>query len=187
MVTGSQQPLNSGIALKAVIFFGLVSSLLSVAAPLAAQEAVPAGLLTEVCLPYANRAQTFERSIRAARDLEFRRPVSDTAPLEEWASEVTMVSSDGVWRVKIEEGSVERDERPAYEASCTISSSRASARELANLGRRAFRDRDYWTTPANNQWRWDRRSAYPEEYGLAVEVSEQPGERPTMTVRGSYY
>lgn len=175
------------MSVKSVIFCGLVAGLLSVAAPLAAQEAVPAGLLTEVCLPYANRAQTFERSIRAARELEFRRPVNDTAPLDEWASEVTMVSSDGVWRVKIEEGSVERNERPAYEASCTISSSRASARELADLGRRAFRDPRYWTTPPDNAWRWDRRSAYPDEYGLAVEVSEQPGERPTMTVRGSYY
>lgn len=175
------------MSVKSVIFCSLVAGLLSVAAPLAAQEAVPAGLLTEVCLPYANRAQTFERSIRAARELEFRRPVNDTEPLEEWASEITMVSRDGVWRVKIEEGSVERDERPAYEASCTISSSRASARELADLGRRAFRDPRYWTTPPDNAWRWDRRSAYPDEYGLAVEVGEQPGERPTMTVRGSYY
>ncbi len=175
------------MTLKSVIFSSLVVGLLTVAAPLAAQEAVPAGLLTEVCLPYANRAQTFERSIRAARELQFRRPVADTAPLDEWASEITMVSNDGVWRVRIEEGTVERDDRTAYEASCTISSSRASARELADLGRRAFRNRAYWTTPADNPWRWDRRSTHPDEYGLAVEVSEQPGERPAMTVRGSYY
>jgi hypothetical protein len=175
------------MTVKSVAVFSLFAGLLFMASPVAAQDAVPAGLLTEVCLPYANRAQTFERSIRAARELEFRRPVNDTAPLDEWASEVTMVSSDGAWRVEIEEGSVERDQRPAYEASCTISSSRASARELADLGRRAFRDPRYWTTPPNNEWRWDRRSAYPEEYGLAVEVSEQPGQRPTMTVRGSYY
>ena len=82
---------------------------------------------------------------------------------------------------------VERDARQAYEASCVISSSRASARELADLGRRAFRDERYWTSPPDNAWRWDRRSAYPDEYGLAVEVREQAGERPTMTVRGSYY
>ena len=173
--------------MKSVVFGTLLGGLLFVAAPVAAQDAVPAGLLTEVCLPYANRAQTLEQSIRAARDLEFRRPLNDTAPVEEWASEVTMVSKDGVWRVKIEEGSVERGERAAYEVSCTISSRRASARELADLGRRAFRDRVYWTSPAGNGWRWDRRSRYPEEYGLAVEVAEQPGERPTMTVRGSYY
>ena len=148
---------------------------------------MPVGLLTDVCLPYAGRAQSFEKSIRAARDLEFRRPVNDTAPLEEWASEIVMVSKDGVWRVEIGEGTIEDGERAVYEARCVISSSRASARELANLGRRAFNDRSYWTSPADNPWRWDRRSAYPEEYGLAVEVSEQPGERPTMTVRGSYY
>jgi hypothetical protein len=162
------------MTVKLVAVFSLSAGLLFVAFPVAAQEAVPAGLLTEVCLPYA-------------RELQFRRPVNDTAPLDEWASEVTLVSSDGVWRVKIEEGSVERDQRPAYEASCTISSSRASARELADLGRRAFRDPRYWTSPPNNQWRWDRRSAYPDEYCLAVEVTEQPGARPTMTVRGSYY
>ena len=173
--------------MKPVVFCSLALGLLSVSTPLAAQDAVPAGLLTEVCLPYANRAQTFERSIRAARELEFRRPVNDTAPLDEWASEITMVSNDGVWRVRIEEGSVERDARQAYEVSCVISSSRASARELADLGRRAFRDERYWTSPPDNAWRWDRRSAYPDEYGLAVEVREQAGERPTMTVRGSYY
>lgn len=175
------------MTVKSVAVFSLFAGLLFLAAPVAAQDAVPAGLLTEVCLPYANRAQSFERSIRAARALEFRRPVNDTAPLEEWASEITMVSSDGVWRVKIEEGSVERDQRPAYEASCTISSSRASARELADLGRRAFRDPRYWTSPPNNEWRWDRRNAHPDEYGLSAEVTEQPGERPTLTVRGSYY
>jgi hypothetical protein len=175
------------MTVKSVVVIALVGGLASIAAPVAAQDAVLAELLTDVCLPYANRAQSFERSIRAARELDFRRPVNDTAPLDEWASEVTMVSEDGVWRVKIEEGSVERGDRSAYEASCTISSRRASARELADVGHRAFRDPRYWTTPPGNEWRWDRRSAYPDEYGLAVEVSEQPGERPTMTVRGSYY
>lgn len=169
------------------MLFSLMSCFACLGAPSAAQEAVTAGLLTEVCLPYANRAQTFERSIRAARDLEFRRPVADTAPLDEWASEITMVSKDGAWRVRIEEGTVEHGDRSVYEAKCTISSSRASARELADLGRRAFRNPDYWTTPTDNARRWDRRSAYPEEYGLAVEVTETPGERPTLIVRGSYY
>jgi hypothetical protein len=175
------------MTVKSVAVVSLFAGLVFMAAPVAAQETVPAGLLTEVCLPYANRAQTLERSIRAARALEFRRPVNDTAPLDEWASEITMVSNDGVWRVKIEEGTVERGERAAYEASCTISSSRASANELADLGRRAFRDERYWTSPPENPRRWERLSPYPDEYGLAVEVSEQPGERPTMTVRGTYY
>ena len=175
------------MTLKPIVLFSLVAGLMSVAAPIAAQEAVPAGLLTEVCLPYANRAQTFEKSIRAARELDFRRPVADTAPLDEWASEITMVSDDGTWRVRIEEGTVERGEQAVYEVSCEISSSRTSARSLADLGRRAFRDPRYWTTTPENPWRWDRRSASPEEFGLAVEVAEQPGERPTLTVRGSYY
>lgn len=175
------------MTVKSVFVLGLVAGLVSAAAPVAAQESVAADLLTEVCLPYANRAQTFERSVRVARDLKFRRPVGDSAPLDEWASEITMVSRDGVWRVRIEEGSVERENRPAYEASCTISSSRASARELTDFGQRAFRNPLYWTAPADNPSRWDRRSAFPDEYGLAVEVSEQPGERPTMTVRGTYY
>lgn len=173
--------------MKSVVFCGLGAALILIGAPAAAQDAVPAGLLTDVCLPYANRAQSFEKSIRAARELEFRRPVNDTAPLEEYASEITMVSKDGVWRVEIEEGSVERDDRQAYEASCTISSSRASARELADLGRRAFRDPRYWSHDEGAPWRWDRHSAHPDEYGLTVEVSEQDGERPTMTVRGTYY
>lgn len=185
--TDSRKPSDSGTTLKPVPLFILVAGLLSVAAPIAAQEAVPAGLLTEVCLPYANRAQTLEKSIRAARDLDFRRPVADTAPLDEWASEITMVSEDGTWRVRIEEGTVERGDRAVYEVSCAISSSRTSARSLADLGRRAFRDRRYWTSTPENPWRWDRRSATPAEHGLAVEVAEQPGEPPTLTVRGSYY
>ncbi len=175
------------MTVKSVVVCSLIAGLLFVAPPVVAQESVPIGLLTEVCLPYANRARSFERVIRAARDLEFRRPVNDTAPLDEWASEVTLVSRDGVWKVKIEEGSALRDEREAYEARCTISSSRASARELADLGRRAFSDRTRWTSPSDNDRRWDRRSAHPDEYGLAVEVSEEAGERPTMTVRGTYY
>lgn len=173
--------------MKSAVVYGLLAGVFITGGPAAAQIPVPASLLTDVCLPYASRALSFEKSIRAARDLEFRRPVNDRAPLEEWASEVTLVSKDGVWQVRLEEGSVEQDDGSYYTASCTISSRRASARELADLGRRAFRNPIYWTSPENNPWRWDRRSAYPDEYGLAVEVSDQPGERPAMTVRGSYY
>lgn len=172
---------------KPAFVYGLMVSLFLPGGPAAAQVAVPAGLLTEVCLPYANRSQSFERSISAARAMEFRRSVNDTAPLDEWASEITMLSKDGVWRVRIEEGTVEHGERAVYEVSCTISSSRSSARELANLGRRAFNNFTYWTSPPDNPRRWDRRSAYPDEYGLTVEVSEGSGERPAITVRGSYY
>lgn len=172
--------------MKSVVF-GLSAGLFLIGAPAAAQIAVPASLLAEVCLPYASRAQSFEKSISAARDLAFRRPVDDRAPLDEWASEVTLVSWDGVWQVRIEEGSVFEDDRSYYAASCTISSRRTSARQLAQLARSAFRNTVYWTSPPDNPWRWDRRSAHPDDYGLAVEVSERPGERPTLTVRGSFY
>ena len=37
------------------------------------QDHLAARMLTDVCLPYAHRAQSFEKSIRAARELEFRR------------------------------------------------------------------------------------------------------------------
>lgn len=170
-----------------VVVCGLAAGLSLTAVPAAAQEWLAARTLTEVCLPYANRAQSFERSIRSARDLEFRRPVGDTTPLDEWASEVDLVSRDGSWRLRIEEGSVERDGVPAYAASCTLSSHRTSARELADLGRRAFRNEEYWTRSSGDAWRWDRRHAHPDEYALTVEVSEQDGARPAMVVTGAYF
>lgn len=183
----SRGPPVLGITVNSVVAYGLTIGLFLIGAPAAAQTTVPADLLTDVCLPYAGRSQSFEKAISAARELAFRRPVGDSAPLDEWASEVTLVSWDGVWRLRIAETTVEYGERAVYEVSCTISSRRASARELADLGRRAFNNPAYWTSPPDNPWRWERRSARPNDYGLAVEVSEQPGERPTMTVRGSYY
>lgn len=157
------------------------------ALPATAQDHLAARMLTEVCLPYAHRAQSFEKSIRAARELEFRRPVADTAPLDEWASEIELVSRDGVWRLRIEEGSVEREGVPAYALTCSISSRRASARELADLARRAFSNAAYWTSAPDNGQRWDRRHARPEEYAVVVEVSEQPDSRPAMVVTGAYF
>lgn len=173
--------------MKPAFVYGLTIGLLLTGSPVTAQVAVPSGLLTQVCLPYANRAQSFEKSIRAARELEFRRSVNDTAPLDEWASEITLLSKDGVWRVRIEEGTVEYGEEAVYEVSCTISSSRASARELADLGRRAFNNTTYWTSPPDNPRRWDRRTARPEEYRVAAEVSEESGDRPALRIRGTYY
>jgi len=175
------------MTVKSAVVFGLIAGVFMIGSPAAAQIPIPVSLLTDVCLPYASRSLTFERSIRAARDMEFRRPVNDRAPLEEWASEVTLVSKDGVWQLRLEEGSIEFDNGSYYFASCSISSRRTTARALADLGRRAFRNPAQWTTPEDNPWRWDRRSAFPDEYGLAVEVSGQPGEHPTMTVKGSYY
>ena len=58
---GRLWPSISGIPVKPVVCCVLAAGLLSAATPLSAQEAVPAGLLTEVCLPFANRALTLER------------------------------------------------------------------------------------------------------------------------------
>lgn len=175
------------MTLKAVIVSALVVGLmLSAPPPAAAQDAVIRRVLVDVCLPYARRSQSFEKSIRAARDLGFRRPVGDNAPLEEWASEVDLLSMDGSWRLRIEEGTIEEGESQTYAVGCVISSRRASARELADLGRRAFNDDRYWTSPQDNPWRWDRRTSRPHEYGLAAEVSEKAGDRPTLTIKGEY-
>lgn len=175
------------MTLKPVIVSGLFAGLLFSAAPAAAQDAVLARVLVDVCLPYANRSQSFEKSIRAARDLEFRRPAGDGAPLEEWASEVDLISKDGTLRLRIEEGTIEEGERQIYAVGCVISSRRESARELADLSRRAFDNDRYWTSPQGNAWRWDRRTSRPEEYELAAEVAEHADNRPTLTIKGRYY
>lgn len=146
-----------------------------------------ARMLTEVCLPYATRAQSFEKSIRVARDLGFRRPTGSAVPLEDWASEIDLISDDGNWRIRIEEGTVEQGDIQAYSASCTISSRHASARELANLGRRAFGDPAHWTVLPSHPRRWERKTRRPAEYRLAVEVAEPIEQLPTMTVTGFFY
>lgn len=158
-----------------------------VGAPAAAQDALAVRALTNVCLPYASRSQSFEKSIRAARVLEFRRPVDDRAPVDEWASKIDLISNDGNWRIRMEEGSREDGEAPVYAASCSISSRHASARELGELGRRAFNNPAQWTVSADNRWRWERRTRRPQEYRLAVEVTEPAQQLPTMTVTGFYY
>lgn len=173
--------------MKSVVAYGLIAGLSFIASPAAAQEQVIARVMSDVCLPYANRALSFEKSIAAARDLQFRRPVEDTAPLEEWASEVELVSRDGVWRLRIEEGTVERDGVTAYALTCSLGSRRANGRGLAELGRRAFRNDAYWTSPPDNNWRWDRRHPYPDEYALVVEVTDLPGSLAAMIVTGAYF
>lgn len=168
---------------------GLIISMGSVAAtPAAAQANLTGRVLSEICLPYANRAQSFEKSIRAARDLKFRRPADERGiPLDEWASEVDMVSRDGTWRLRIEEGTVEIGDGEAYAVTCALSSTRASARELADLGRRAFRNERYWSTDQTAPNQWDRRTAHPDEYRLEVRVIEEEGQRPALTIRGLYF
>lgn len=152
-----------------------------------AQELLVARMLTDVCLPYATRAMSFEKSIRAARDLEFRRPMGSDTPLEDWASEIDLISRDGAWRIHLEEGSLEQGDSSVYAASCTISSRYASERELSDLGRRAFGDPARWSTSPGKPSRWDRRTPRPDEYRLSVEVAAPADALPTMTITGFYY
>lgn len=175
-----------GIKLKSVVY-AAVASLCLISAPAQAQELLVARMITEVCLPYATRAQSFEKSIRAARDLEFRRPVRDNEPLEEWASEIELISRDGVWRLHLEEGTLEDGDSPVYAAGCTISSRRASVRDLTDLGRSAFGDPERWSYAANDPRRWDRRLPRPDERRLAVEVKEPAEQLPAMTITGYYF
>lgn len=171
-----------------VIASSLAASLLFAAPAVhVAEEMLTARVLVDVCLPYAQRSQSFEKSIRAARDLGFRRPVGDQAPLDEWASEVDLVSEDGAWRLRIEEGSVEVGEGEAYAAGCALSSSRASARELGRFGRRAFGDEEKWASEGDEAPVWSRRTSRPEEYRLEARVTEEPGKLPALVVRGLYY
>ncbi len=171
--------------LKFVVVCGLAASLCVTGAPAMAQDMLVARALTDVCLPYAGRARSFEKAVQAARNLEFRRPIGDNAPLEEWASEIELVSNDGIWRLKIEEGTREEGDAEVYAVGCTLSSRRASARELSLLARRAFGNPQRWTTVSPG--RWDRLTARPEEQRMVVEVSERADERPAMTITGFYY
>lgn len=175
--------------MKSLVAFSLVAGLALIAAPapVAAQDVLTARILVDVCLPYANRQQSFEKAIRAARDLRFRRPVDDQAPLDEWASEVEMVSRDGTWRLRLEEGSVQVGERDAYTVTCSLSSSRASARELSDLGRRAFRNERYWMSDDGELRAWDRRTSNPDARQLQVRVVEEPGVRPALSIQGIYF
>lgn len=181
-----QTAAEPGIALKSVVCAGL-ASLCLLSTPAVAQERLVAGMLTDVCLPYAARARSFEKTIRAARDMQFRRPTGDNAPLDDWASEIDLISSDGNWRIRLEEGSLEEGNSSVYAASCTISSRHASVRDLADLGRRAFRDPARWSTSPDNLLRWDRRTQRPEEHRLSVEVAAPADALPTMTITGYYY
>lgn len=167
------------------LFMGAV---LAPATPAAAQANLTAQVLTDICMPYTNRSLSFERSIRAARDLKFRRPASERdQPLEEYASDVNLVSRDGNWRLRLEEGSIEYGDREVYAVSCLLSSPRVSANELTSMGRRAFSNERYWSTDQSTPRQWERRGRDPEERRLEVEVIEEPGQRPALRIRGLYF
>jgi len=175
-----------GIELKSVVC-AAAASLCLVSTPAFAQEILVVRTLTEVCLPYATRGQSFEKAIRSARDLGYRRPAGSNAPLDDWASEIDLISSDGNWRIRIEEQTLEQGDTSVYAVSCTMSSRHASARELADLGRRAFGDPARWSFAPDNPRRWDRRTPRPDERRLVVEVAEPADQLPTMAITGYYF
>ncbi len=161
---------------------------LTPATPALAQANLTGRALVDVCLPYANRTLSFERAIRAARDLEFRRPADQRSePIEEYASEIDLVSRDGRWRIRLEEGSVEYGDSEVYAVTCSLSSINASANTLGDLGRRAFNNESYWSTEDGAPRQWERLGRNPEERRLQVEVVETPGERPALRIRGLYF
>ena len=119
--------------------------------------------------------------------MEFRRPVGDTAPLDEWASEVEMVSKDGRWRLRIEEGTVTEGDTDVYSVTCGVWSDRATTRELTRVAGLIVHGSPLWSQPPEQPGRWDRRTAHPDEIALRIDVTEKPGERPVLAARGSYY
>lgn len=174
-----------GMMLKFFVVCGLAASLCVTAPPALAQEPFVVRALTDVCLPYASRSRSFEKAIQVARNLEFRRPIGDNAPLDDFASEVELVSGDGIWRLKLEEGTREDGDSAAYAVACTLSSRRASARELSQFAHRAFGNPERWIAISTS--RWDRRMRRPEESAMVVEVIERPEAQPAMTITGLYY
>lgn len=175
--------------MKSVVFPVLAAVLAVTSAPLpaAAQENFPGFVVARVCLPYASRAKTFEGALRAARDMEFRRPAGDSAPLEEWASEVELISKDGRWRLRIEEGTVEDNGVETYAVTCGVSSNLVGSRTLAQVARRMVGTSPLWSQQPDTPWRWDRRTTRSAEYSLRIDVTEAPGDRPVLAARGFYY
>ncbi len=164
-----------------------VLAVTSTPSPAGAQENFPGFVVARVCLPYASRAKSFEDAIRAARDMDFRRPAGDRAPLEEWASSVDMVSEDGRWRLRIEEGSVEENGVDVYAVTCGVSSNLVGSRTLAQVARRMVGASPLWIQQPEAPWRWDRRTTRSTEYSLRIDVTEAAGARPVLAARGFYY
>ena len=156
-------------------------------APVGAQENFPGFVVARVCLPYASRAKTFEDAMRAARDMDFRRPAGDRDPLEDWASEVEMISRDGRWRLRIEEGTIEEDGVEAYAVTCGVSSNLVGGRSLAQVARRMVGTSPLWIQQPEAPWRWDRRTTRSHQYALRIDVTEAPGERAVLAARALYF
>ena len=160
----------------------------SAPAPAQAQDIFAGFVVSRVCLPYASRAKTFESAIRAARDMNFRRPIAATEqPVDEWATEIELVSQDGRWRLHIEEGTVTEGERDVYRVTCEVSSNQASARELGQVAQLMLRGNPQWSPPAATPLRWDRITRNPNDYALRIDVTEEPGQNAVLAARGFYY
>ncbi len=178
-----------GLVLKSLVFavLALAVAATSAPAPARAQDIFAGFVVARVCLPYASRAKTFESAIVAARDMEFRRPAGTNAPLEEFASEIEMVSKDGRWRLRIEEGTVTEGGVDVYSVRCGISSNLASARELSRVAELMVRGNPLWSRPEGRPWRWERHTPDPQYTAIRIDVTEEPGQRPVLAARGSYF
>lgn len=165
----------------------VVLMVVSAPAPARAQDIFAGFVVARVCLPYVTRAKTFEGAIRSARDMKFRRPNVAVEPVDEWATEIEMVSEDGRWRLHIEEGTVTEGEADVYQVTCAISSAQSSARELSQVAQLMLRGNPMWSQPEDAPWRWDRRTARPEQSALRIDITEQAGEHPVLAARASYY
>lgn len=165
----------------------VIPMVVSAPAPARAQDIYAGLVVARVCLPYASRAKTFEAAIRAARDMHFRRPSESPAPVDEWATEIELVSQDGRWRLRIEEGTVTEGERDVYSVTCGISSSQSSARELGQVAQLMLKGNPLWSQPEAAPWRWDRRTPDPDQYAIRIDVTGEPGQNPVLAARGSYY
>ena len=177
------------VVLKSVATAALAAVLMiaSAPAPARAQDIFAGFVVARVCLPYASRAKTFEGAIRAARDMDFRRPAGSREALDDWQTAVELVSRDGRWRLHIEEGTVTENGVDVYSVWCGISSNQTSARELGQVARLIVRGNLLWTQPEGQPWRWDRRTPHPDEYAIRIDVTEEPGQRAMLAARGSYF
>lgn len=177
-----------GIGVKALALPILAAVLAASSVPATAQtpELFAGFVMSRVCLPYASRAKTFENAVRAARDMEFRRPVG-SAPLDDWASEVELVSKDGRWRLRLQEGTEAEGDVEYYSVTCGVSSTQASTRELGDVARLLLRNNPLWSQRDETPWRWDRRTRQPTETAIRLDVTEARGQRPVLAARGSYY
>lgn len=179
MITGPD-----GAILRVLITLSLALTLSAAAppAPAIAQDVEPGQILARVCLPYAMRAASFEKAISLARDLQFRRP-RGSEPLEEWASDVELVSRDGAWRIKLEEGTITDGDTDVYAVSCSLSSPRANIRTLSNLIDRALSNDPRWNRGDAVRWAHARPS---EDTALVIDIKEHQDRHPVLSATGLY-